>query len=109
MRAADELFLKSTKNWSLLAVLAAHADSSEPRKLLHLYWRQYQFKQRAPYRKETIEPFLKAAGIEIDDDTTDAPPPAHVTGPKYCPCCLGSYESTVTDCGDCEKVALRTV
>lgn len=103
MRAADELFLKSSLRWSQLALLGALAESAPAREQLALYWRQARFLKKAPYTAATLEPFLRAAGIDPEQAML-RDRPSHVG--KYCPCCLGSYEMSAAKCIDCEGTQL---
>jgi hypothetical protein len=105
MRAADELFFKSSAHWSELALLAAIDDNASQTSRLALYWRQSQLLESSSYSAAVLQPVMQEIHLSSASAMRAVVP--EQAGQNYCPCCGILYRSDVTTCIDCRGMKLR--
>ncbi|EDY83902.1 hypothetical protein VDG1235_3529 [Verrucomicrobiia bacterium DG1235] len=103
-RAADEIYLKASSQWSPLAALAANTHHPATLDLLQRHWRKAHFQPQPNYTATTLSAVLARAQI---DPGTWLQAPSDLDSPKYCPCCHNGYEAIATHCADCQGIPLK--
>lgn len=105
MRAADEFFIKSSMNWSELAILGATTTEGTVNERLGLYWRQSQWLEQSSYSAKTLLPIFEQIGMSTETALQMTRP--QDAGQTYCPCCGVIYRADVAQCADCPELVLR--
>jgi hypothetical protein len=105
MRASDEFFIKSSAQWSELAILGATASSDQINHRLALYWREAQFLKAPSYSVATLKQIFDEINIPVDSAMALVVPEKE--GRTYCPCCGVVYGNAVRHCLDCGKLGLK--
>ncbi|MGZ0709397.1 hypothetical protein ACWPKO_13785 [Coraliomargarita sp. W4R53] len=104
MRAVDEFFIKSSCNWSELALLGGTYVEGDPHARLAFYWRESQLLQKSNYSERVLVPILEEVGLTPRQAMQATVP--HERGQTYCACCGAIYREDVLQCMDCRGLNL---
>ena len=104
MRTTDEFYIKSSCQWSELALLGATYVAEDPHARLAFYWRESQLLEKFSYSAPVLAPILVEVGLTPELAMLATLPKE--TGQTYCACCGALYREDVPQCMDCRGLDL---